>query len=337
MGDSWLTAAPVQIWAFATMAEKNAGVTPKGSEKTSTFASVKSRDTMQNQFSRIQLLVGKPAIDTLSGSHVAVFGVGGVGGYVVEVLARSGVGYIDIWDDDRVCLTNCNRQILALVSTVGKHKVDIAEQRIHDINPRCIVRKYQCFYLPSNADQFDLSQYDYVVDCIDTVSAKLDIIRRCHDLGVPLISCMGAAYKMDATQWCVTDIFKTINDPLAKVIRKKLRKTDIKHLKVVYSPEEPMESIEQEDISCRFHCICPAKDMRSCTDRHTIPSSAVWVVGTAGLICGGEVVKDLINRAGTMRIDLKQDPENTAALAAAAKAKVHLEDYRREVMARKQE
>ena len=270
---------------------------------------------MQNQFSRTQLLVGKPAIDTLSGSRVAIFGVGGVGGYVVEVLARSGVGYMDIWDDDRVCLTNCNRQILATISTVGKHKVDVAEQRIHDINPRCIVRKHQCFYLPSNADQFDLSQYDYVVDCIDTVSAKLDIIRRCHDLGVPLISCMGAAYKLDATQWRVTDIFKTINDPLAKVIRKKLRKTDI---------------------SCRFHCICPAKDMRSCTARHTIPSSAVWVVGTAGLICGGEVVKDLINRAHTMRIDLKQDPDNAHAQAAAEKAAAHMKDYHQEVMRKKE-
>ena len=304
-------------------------------KKTSTFAAEIKNRYMQNQFSRLQLLVGKPAIDTLSGAHVAVFGVGGVGGYVIEVLARSGVGYIDIWDDDRVCLTNCNRQILALVSTVGKHKVDIAEQRIHDINPRCIVRKHQCFYLPSNADQFDLSQYDYVVDCIDTVTAKLDIIKRCHDLNVPLISCMGAAYKMDATQWRVTDIYKTINDPLAKVIRKKLRKTDVKHLKVVYSPEEPLESIEQEDISCRFHCICPAKDMRSCTDRHTIPSSAVWVVGTAGLICGGEVVKDLVNAANTMRIDLKNDPDNAYAKTAEAKAKAHLEDYRREVLERK--
>ncbi len=287
---------------------------------------------MQNQFSRTQLLMGKPAIDTLSGSRVAIFGVGGVGGYVVEVLARSGVGYMDIWDDDRVCLTNCNRQILATISTVGKHKVDVAEQRIHDINPRCIVRKHQCFYLPDNADQFDLSQYDYVVDCIDTVTAKLDIIRRCHDLGVPLISCMGAAYKLDATRWQVTDIFKTINDPLAKVIRKKLRKTDIKHLKVVYNPEEPIASIEQEDISCRFHCICPAKDMRSCTARHTIPSSAVWVVGTAGLICGGEVVKDLVNRAHTMRVDLKADPDNAYAQTAAEKAAKHLKDYHKEVM-----
>ena len=178
---------------------------------------------MQNQFSRTQLLLGKPAIDTLNGSRVAVFGVGGVGGYVVEVLARSGVGAIDVIDDDRVCLTNVNRQLLATTRTVGKHKVDVAEERIHSINPRCIVRKYQTFYLPDNANQFDFSHYDYVVDCIDTVTAKLDLIYRCHELNIPLLSCMGAAYKLDATQFRVTDIFKTINDPLAKVIRNHLR------------------------------------------------------------------------------------------------------------------
>ncbi len=284
---------------------------------------------MQNQFSRTQLLLGKPAIDTLKGSRVAVFGVGGVGGYVVEVLARSGVGAIDVVDDDRVCLTNVNRQILATLSTVGKHKVDIAEARIHDINPRCIVRKYQTFYLPSNADQFDFSHYDYVVDCIDTVTAKLDLIYRCHDMNIPLLSCMGAAYKLDATAFTVTDIFKTINDPLAKVIRKKLRKTHIKHLKVVYSPEEPLESIDQPEISCRFHCICPNKDMRKCTDRHTIPSSNAWVPATAGLIAGGEVVKDLIAKAQTMRIPPEEEATNEAAIVAHQRAAKMLDEYKR--------
>ncbi len=284
---------------------------------------------MQNQFSRTQLLLGKPAINTLKGSRVAVFGVGGVGGYVVEVLARSGVGAIDVIDDDRVCLTNVNRQILATLSTVGKHKVDIAEARIHDINPRCIVRKYQTFYLPSNADQFDFSHYDYVVDCIDTVTAKLDLIYRCHDMNIPLLSCMGAAYKLDATAFTVTDIFKTINDPLAKVIRKKLRKTHIKHLKVVYSPEEPLESIDQPEISCRFHCICPNKDMRKCTDRHTIPSSNAWVPATAGLIAGGEVVKDLIAKAQTMRIKPEDEATNEAAIAAHQRAVQMLDEYKR--------
>ena len=286
---------------------------------------------MQDQFSRTQLLLGKPAIDTLNGSRVAVFGVGGVGGYVVEVLARSGVGALDIIDDDRVCLTNVNRQILATISTVGQHKVDVAEAHIHDINPRCHVRKYQTFYLPDNADEFDFTNYDYVVDCIDTVTAKLDLIRRRHDLNIPIISCMGAAYKLDATQLRITDIWKTINDPLAKVIRKKLRKTGIKHLKVVYSPELPLESIEQDDISCRYHCICPAKDMRSCTERHTIPSSNAWVPATAGLLCGSEVVKDLINNAHTMRIDLAKDPDNAYAQEAARRHEAYLKAYRERV------
>uniref|UniRef100_UPI004025EA91 tRNA threonylcarbamoyladenosine dehydratase n=1 Tax=Prevotella sp. TaxID=59823 RepID=UPI004025EA91 len=290
---------------------------------------------MQNQFSRTQLLLGKPAIDTLNGSRVAVFGVGGVGGYVVEVLARSGVGALDIIDDDRVCLTNVNRQILATISSVGRHKVDVAEERIHDINPRCHVRKYQTFYLPSNSAEFDFSRYDYVVDCIDTVTAKLDLIKRCHELNIPIISCMGAAYKLDATQLQVTDIWKTINDPLAKVIRKKLRKTCIKHLKVVYSPELPIESIDQPDISCRYHCICPAKDMRACTERHTIPSSNAWVPATAGLICGGEVVKDLVNNAHTMRVDLQEDPDNVYAKKAAEKKAAYLDDYKKRVAERK--
>ena len=290
---------------------------------------------MQNQFSRTQLLLGKPAIDTLNGSRVAVFGVGGVGGYVVEVLARSGVGALDIIDDDRVCLTNVNRQILATISSVGRHKVDVAEERIHDINPRCHVRKYQTFYLPSNSAEFDFSRYDYVVDCIDTVTAKLDLIKRCHELNIPIISCMGAAYKLDATQLQVTDIWKTINDPLAKVIRKKLRKTGIKHLKVVYSPELPIESIDQPDISCRYHCICPAEDMRACTERHTIPSSNAWVPATAGLICGGEVVKDLVNNAHTMRVDLQEDPDNVYAKKAAKKKAAYLDDYKKMVAERK--
>lgn len=290
---------------------------------------------MQNQFSRTQLLLGKPAIDTLNGSRVAVFGVGGVGGYVVEVLARSGVGALDIIDDDRVCLTNVNRQILATISSVGRHKVDVAEERIHDINPRCHVRKYQTFYLPSNSAEFDFSRYDYVVDCIDTVTAKLDLIKRCHELNIPIISCMGAAYKLDATQLQVTDIWKTINDPLAKVIRKKLRKTGIKHLKVVYSPELPIESIDQPDISCRYHCICPAEDMRACTERHTIPSSNAWVPATAGLICGGEVVKDIVNNAHTMRVDLQEDPDNVYAKKAAEKKAAYLDDYKKRVAERK--
>ena len=199
---------------------------------------------MQNQFSRTQLLFGRAAMETLYNSRVAVFGIGGVGGYVAEVLARSGVGAIDLFDDDRVCMTNCNRQIYALLSTIGKYKVDIAEERIHDINRKCAVTTYKMFYLPTNADEIDLSQFDYVVDCIDTVSAKMELIRRCHRLNIPIISSMGAANKLDATAFRVADLSKTQMDPLAKVIRKKLRKEGITHLKVVYSEEEPLEPFD---------------------------------------------------------------------------------------------
>lgn len=287
---------------------------------------------MQNQFSRTQLLIGKPAMHTLMGSRVAVFGVGGVGGYVVEALARSGVGELDLIDDDRVCVTNVNRQVIATLSTVGKHKVDVCEQRVHDINRRCIVHKYQMFYLPENADVIDLSKFDYVVDCIDTVKAKLDIIRRCHELGVPVISCMGAANKMDATAFRVTDINKTKMDPLAKVIRKKLRSMGIKRLKVVYSEEEPLRPIDDPDISCRFHCVCPDKDMRKCTERRDIPASNAFVPAAAGLICGGEVVKDLIRMAGTWRLTpemIAEDAEaKVAAERAAEKAEAHEAKYK---------
>ena len=294
---------------------------------------------MQNQFSRTQLLMGKPAIDTLMGSRVAVFGVGGVGGYVVEALVRSGLGEIDLIDDDRVCLTNVNRQVIATLSSVGKHKVDVCEERIHDINRRCIVHKYQMFYLPEFADVIDISQFDYVVDCIDTVKAKLDLIKRCHDLKVPIISCMGAANKMDATAFKVTDINKTQMDPLAKVIRKKLRKMNIKKLKVVYSEEEPLRPIDDPNISCRFHCICPNKDMRKCTDRRDIPASNAFVPAAAGLICGGEVIKDLVRNAGTWRLTpemITESPEAKAAAdLAAQKAEAHQEKYKAMALAKK--
>lgn len=278
---------------------------------------------MQNQFSRTQLLLGKPAIDTLKGSRVAVFGVGGVGGYVVEVLARSGVGAIDIIDNDTVCITNVNRQLLTTTKNVGKNKVDVAEERIHDINPDCIVRKYQTFYLPETADQFDFSIYDYVVDCIDTVKAKIDLVYRCHEVKTPLLSCMGAAFKLDPTQFRVTDLFKTINDPLAKVIRKKLRKSNIKHLKVVYSPEEPLTSIEFPEESTSSTGTTEDNSTRS------IPSSNAWVPAAAGLIAGGEVVKDLINLAHTMRIRPEEEATSEPARIARERAAKMLEEYKR--------
>lgn len=283
---------------------------------------------MQNQFSRTQLLVGKPAIETLMGSRVAVFGIGGVGGYVVEVLARSGIGALDIIDDDKICMTNINRQIYALLSTVGQYKVDVAEKRILDINPRCIVRKYQTFYLPETASQFDFAQYDYVVDCIDTVTAKLDIIKRCHELNIPIMSSMGAANKLDPTAFKVADIYKTRMDPLARVMRRELKKLGIPKLKCVYSEEEALRPIDDETISCRFHCICPDKDMRKCTERRDIPASNAFVPPAAGLIIGGEVIKDLIHKHQTMRIEPKDAATNANAVQAHERAQRMLDLYK---------
>ena len=287
---------------------------------------------MQEQFSRTQLLLGRPAIDTLEGSSVAVFGVGGVGGYVVEVLARSGVGKLALFDNDRVCLSNVNRQIVALHSTVGQYKVDAAEARIRDINPHCIVHKYPTFYLPSNADDYDLSLYDYVVDCIDTVTAKIELIKRCHQLHVPILSCMGAANKMDPTAFRVTDITKTTMDPLAKVIRKKLRTLRIPHLKVVYSEEQPLRPLIEEipvaavqNSSDTSPCLSTDAEMPTPAERRTIPASNAFVPAAAGLIAGGEVVKDLLHLADTYRISPADAANNPAAQAAAERAKAHRE------------
>lgn len=253
---------------------------------------------MENQFSRTELLLGSEAMTTLTNSHVLVFGVGGVGGYVVEVLARSGVGNIDIVDDDHVGLSNINRQIIATHSTLGEAKVDVAERRIKDINPACNVTKFETFYLPESADIFDFTQYDYVVDCIDTVVAKLDIITRCHNLHVPMISSMGAAFKLDATQFIVTDLFKTINDPLAKVLRKKLRKTNVRDIKVVYSPEEPLTSMR---VSQNRPNTNKENEETIAHQKRLTPASNAWVPATAGLIIGGEVIKDLCISKNTLR------------------------------------
>lgn len=287
---------------------------------------------MQEQHSRTQLLLGRPAIDTLEGSSVAVFGVGGVGGYVVEVLARSGVGELALFDNDRVCLSNLNRQIVALHSTVGQYKVDAAEARIHDINPHCIVHKYPTFYLPSNADDYDLNQYDYVVDCIDTVTAKIELIKRCHQLHVPIISSMGAANKMDATAFRVTDITKTTMDPLAKVIRKKLRTLRIPHLKVVYSEEQPLRPLTEEmpvaavqNSSDTSPNLSTNAEMPTPAGRRSVPASNAFVPAAAGLIAGGEVVKDLLRLADTYRIAPADAANSPAAQAAAERAKAHRE------------
>lgn len=248
---------------------------------------------MLNEFSRTQLLYGKEAMDKLAASRVAVFGIGGVGGYTVEALARSGIGALDIIDDDKVCLTNINRQIIATRKTIGKYKVDVAEERIHDINPECKVRTYKTFYLPETQDQFDFSEYDYVVDAIDTVTGKLTIIENAKRLNVPVISAMGAGNKTDPTRFEVADIYDTSICPLAKVMRHECRKRGIDSLKVVYSQEKPIKPLEDMSISCRQHCVCPPGTVRKCTERRDIPGSTAFVPSVVGLIIAGEIINDL--------------------------------------------
>ena len=247
---------------------------------------------MLNQFSRTQLLLGPEAMEHLSECRVAVFGIGGVGGYAVEGLVRSGIGALDLIDDDRVCLTNLNRQLHATRKTVGQYKVDVAEERVHEINPDCKVTTYKTFFLPDTRAMFDFSQYDYVVDAIDTVTGKLALIEQAQAAGTPIISAMGAGNKLDPTAFRVADIYKTSICPLARVIRSECRKRGIKHLKVVYSTEQPTRPLEDPAISCRSHCICPP-DTRKCTVRRDIPGSTAFVPSVAGLIIAGEVVRDL--------------------------------------------
>lgn len=253
---------------------------------------------MLNQFSRTQLLFGQEGMERLYRARVAVFGIGGVGGYTVEALARSGIGTLDLIDDDRVCLTNLNRQLLATRKTVGQYKVDVAEQRIKEINPDAVVHTYKTFYAPQTAEQFDFTQYDYIVDAIDTVTGKLELVEQARRSGVPIISCMGAGNKVDPTAFEVADIFETSVCPLARVMRRELKKRGIKNLKVVYSKEPPMTPIDDMSISCRTHCICPPGTARKCTQRRQVPGSNAFVPSVAGLILAGEVVKDLTQLGG---------------------------------------
>lgn len=248
---------------------------------------------MLNQFSRTELLLGHEGMERLANARVAVFGIGGVGGYTVEALARSGVGTLDLIDDDRVCLTNVNRQVLATRKTVGQYKVDVAEQRILEINPHAVVHTYKTFYMPDTADQFDFTQYDYVVDAIDTVKGKLELVMQAEQTHTPIISCMGAGNKMDPTAFEVTDIYQTSVCPLARVMRHELKKRGVKKLKVVYSKEPAMTPIEDMAISCKTHCICPPGTARKCTQRRQVPGSNAFVPSVAGLIIAGEVVRDL--------------------------------------------
>lgn len=251
---------------------------------------------MLTQFSRTELLLGKEAMDKLKNSRVAVFGIGGVGGYVCEALVRSGVGAFDLIDDDKVCLTNLNRQIIATRKTVGKYKTDVMKERMLEINPDVDVRIHKCFFLPENADEFPFDEYDYVVDAVDTVTAKIELVMKSQAMNVPIISSMGAGNKLDPTAFQVADIYKTSVCPLAKVMRRELKKRGIKKLKVVYSQEKPIRPIEDMSISCRTHCICPPGAAHKCTERRDIPGSTAFVPSVVGLIIAGEVIKDLAGK-----------------------------------------
>ena len=247
---------------------------------------------MLNQFSRTQLVFGEEAMQRLAGARVAVFGIGGVGGYTVEALARSGIGQLDLIDDDKVCITNINRQLLATLKTVGLYKVDVAKERIADINPKCRVNTFKTFYMPDTEGEFDFSQYDYIVDAIDTVKGKLALVENAQKAGTPIISSMGAGNKVNAAAFEVADIYETSVCPLARVMRYECRRHGINKLKVVYSKEKPIRPMEDMSISCRRHCVCPP-GTRKCTVRRDIPGSTAFVPSVAGLIIAGEVIKEL--------------------------------------------
>lgn len=248
---------------------------------------------MLNQFSRTQLLLGESAMQELANKRVAVFGIGGVGGYACEALVRSGIGAFDLIDDDKVCLTNLNRQIIATRKTVGKYKTEVMKERMLEINPNVDVRIHNCFFLPENADKFPFNEYDYIIDAVDTVTAKISIIMKANELGIPVISSMGAGNKLDPTAFMVADIYKTRVCPLAKVMRRELKKRGVKKLKVVYSEEQPTRPIEDMSISCRTNCICPPGAEHKCTERRDIPGSVAFVPSVVGLIIAGEVIKDI--------------------------------------------
>lgn len=265
--------------------------------KSTEIVGIEGYDTMLNQFSRTQLLLGEETMDRLKRSRVAVFGVGGVGGYVCEALVRSGVGAFDLIDDDKVCLTNLNRQIIATRKTVGQYKVDVMKNRMLEINPDVDVRLYKCFFLPENAADFPFEEYDYIVDAVDTVTAKIELIMRAKASNVPIISAMGAGNKLDPGRFKIADIYDTSVCPLARVMRRELKKRNVRSLKVVYSDEQPIRPIEDMSISCRTHCICPPGAEHKCTERRDIPGSTAFVPAVAGLMIAGEIVKDLSLRA----------------------------------------
>lgn len=249
---------------------------------------------MLHRFSRMELLVGPEALARLARKRVTVFGVGGVGSFAVEGLVRSGVGRLVLVDDDCVCLTNLNRQLMATTGTIGRPKVEAMRERILEINPAAEVTVHQKFYLPESAEELIADDCDYIVDAVDTVTAKLDLVVRAAAKGIPVISCMGAGNKLDPTRFEVADIYDTSVCPLAKVMRYELKRRGIPALKVVYSREKPLSPKASEEASCATDCVCPAGTTRKCTTRRQIPGSIAFVPSVAGLIAAGEVVKDLI-------------------------------------------
>lgn len=242
---------------------------------------------------RFEMLVGAEGLQRLRSARVAVFGLGGVGGYVVEALARAGIGALDLIDNDRVALTNLNRQIIALHSTVGQTKVEAATARVHDIDPTIRVQSFQCFYLPANRDQFDFTAYDYVVDCIDTVTAKLDLVMQCRDAGTPIISALGTGNKLDPAKLELTDISKTAVCPLARIMRKELRRRGVEHLKVVYSREEPIEPLFQPEPE-QAASLSPEDPEAYGNNRRSVPGSSPFVPPAAGLLIASAVVRDIL-------------------------------------------
>ncbi|MDQ2086797.1 tRNA threonylcarbamoyladenosine dehydratase [Herbivorax sp. ANBcel31] len=249
---------------------------------------------MLHEFSRTELLIGEKSLKKLYNCKVAVFGIGGVGTFAVEALVRSGVGKLVLIDDDCVCLTNINRQIHATKKSIGKPKVEVMKDRILEINPRAEVTVYQKFYLPETANSLIHSDYDYIIDAIDTVTGKIDLVVNAKKMNIPVISSMGAGNKLDPTKFEVADVFATSVCPLAKVMRKELRKRNIASLKVVYSKEEPIKPVETKSSSCNDSCVCPEGTTRKCNVRKQIPGSISFVPSVVGLIIAGEVIKDLI-------------------------------------------
>ncbi len=243
---------------------------------------------MLNQYSRTSLLIGKENLDKLWNKRVLIFGLGGVGGSAVESLARAGIGHFDIVDDDFFCLTNLNRQILSSRKALGRYKVDVAEERIHDINPYITVRKHKTFYLPEKKDEFDFSAFDYIIDCIDTVTAKIDIIMEANKNDVPIISAMGCGNRLDPTKLRICDIYETDNDPLSKVMRHELRKRGIKSLKVVCSSELPIKPKAEETRKSQLH-------HQEEKGKKIIPGSTSFVPPVAGTLIGYQVVTDLMD------------------------------------------